>query len=186
MRNSGKHRLTRKKSSETGSSNLRQRIFSIALAVGLATSAGLAIANQITINSVEAGAGKIETPACLAPAKVDFTYSVASGGVSSVTGITVTGVSSDCSGQIISLKVLNSSNGTIDEVIWNPTITAGDTSITLRADGTTTSSSNASANGVTTVWPNSQTSPEGLQSFATTQVRQLQFSLLATSRAATN
>lgn len=163
-----------------------KKVFSLALALGLATTAGFAVAAQIALEPVEAGAGLVSTPACLVAAKVDFSYSIGSGGSTNVTGVTITGVSSDCSGDYISLKVLNSSGETIDEIIWHPFINSGDTTITLRANGSSTQSSNSSSNGVTTSWPDSQTSPEGIQYFASSQVNELRFSILGASRAATN
>lgn len=164
----------------------RRRIWSVALTLGLVATAGVAIANQISVSGIEFGAGRIETPACLINSRVDFTYSIATGGTTSVTGVTITGVSTDCSGQYISLKVINSSDSTVDEIIWHPTVGLTDTSITLRANGTTRSNSNSSSGGTLTAWPDSQTSPEGLQSFATTQIQDLQFSILESSRSATN
>lgn len=157
-----------------------------ALAAGLLTSAGFAIASQIDIPDVENGAGVIATPNCFEDTAVNFTYTTATGGATTVTGVTVTGISSDCSGSFISLKILNSSGSTVDEIIWNPSLTAGDTSITLRANGSSTSGSNSSSNSVSTVWPSSQSSPEGLQSFTASQVEEVRFSVLSTSRAATN
>ena len=163
-----------------------RHIFIVALAVGLLTSAGFAIANQIDIDTVEKGSGVITTPSCFDDSAVDFTYSTATGGATTVTGVTVTGISSNCANLFISLKILNSSGSTVDEIIWNPSLTAGDTSITLRANGSSTSGSNSSTGGVSTVWPNSQTSPEGLQHFTASQVEEVRFSVLPTSRAATN
>ena len=78
-----------------------------ALAAGLLTSAGFAIASQIDIPDVENGAGVIATPNCFEDTAVNFTYTTATGGATTVTGVTVTGISSDCSGSFISLKILN-------------------------------------------------------------------------------
>jgi len=163
-----------------------RHFFIVALATGLLTSAGFAIANQIDIPDIENGAGVVVTPNCVEDSLVNFTYSTATGGATTVTGVTVTGISTECSGFFVSLKVLNSSGSTVDEIIWNPIITDGDSSITLRANGTSTSTSNSSTGGVRTVWPASQSSPEGLQSFTASQVEEVQFSVLETSRAATN
>jgi hypothetical protein len=163
-----------------------RQLFIGALAAGLLTSAGFAIANQIDIPDIENGAGVEVTPNCVEDSSVNFTYTTATGGATTVTGVTVTGISSNCSGMFISLKILNSSGSTVDEIIWNPSLTAGDSSITLRANGSSTSGSNSSSGGVSTVWPSSQTSPEGLQSFTASQVEEVRFSVLATSRAATN
>ena len=163
-----------------------RHIYVAALAAGLLTSAGFALANQIDIDPVEKGSGVITTPSCFEDSAVNFNYSTATGGATSVTGVTVTGISSNCANFFISLKILNASGSTVDEIIWNPSLTAGDTSITLRANGSSTSGSNSSSGGVSTVWPNSQTSPEGLQNFTASQVEEVRFSVLPTSRAATN
>jgi len=163
-----------------------RHIFIAALAAGLVTSAGFAIANQIDIPNIENGAGVVTTPNCFDDTALDFTYTTATGGATTVTGVTVSGISSNCSGSFISLKILNSSGSTVDEIIWNPSLTAGDSSITLRANGSSTSGSNSSGNGVSTVWPSSQTSPEGLQHFTASQAEEVRFSVLSNSRAATN
>jgi hypothetical protein len=184
--NRAKHRKTNQVLEKFSGMSRRRRIWSVALTLGLVASASVAIANQINVSGVEFGAGKVDTPDCLINSRVDFTYSIATGGATSVTGVTITGVSTDCSGQYISLKVINSSDATVDEIIWHPTAGETDTSITLRANGSTTATSNSTSSGVFTAWPQSQTSPEGLQSFATTQIQELQFSIFESSRAATN
>lgn len=163
-----------------------RHLFIAALATGLLTSAGFAIANQIDIPDIENGAGVVVTPNCVEDSSVNFTYSTATGGATTVTGVTVTGISTECSAFYVSLKVLNSSGSTVDEIIWNPIITDGDSSITLRANGTSTSSSNSSTGGVRTVWPASQSSPEGLQSFTASQAAEMSFTVFSTARAATN
>lgn len=148
--------------------------------------AGAAFATQVALNTVEKGGGAVTTPVCLNTAKVDFRYSVASNGDTSISQVTVSGVGTACSANYISLRLINSAGSTVDEIIWHPEISVGDTEIRLRADGSTTSISNTSAGGVFTAWPASQTSPEGLQSVASTSVQTATLSLLKTSRAATN
>lgn len=163
-----------------------RRILTYVISFGLINLAGFALANLINTNTVEKGSGIIDLPSCLDESEVAMDYSTAASGATSITGVRVSGVTSQCSGFYISLKMLNSSGETVDEVIWNPTLSAGDTSITLRADGSTTSGSNSSSVSVSTVWPISQSSPEGLQSVAAADVEEVRFSVFSNSRAATS
>ena len=151
--------------------------------VGLATAS---FALPIAINSIEKGSGVVVTPACLANARINFSYSVASNGNTSISQVRITNVGTECTSNFISLKITNSSDTTVDEIIWSPTTAIGDTSITLRADGSTTSTADASSGGILTSWPDSQAAPEGLQSIAATSVETATLTLLSASRAATN
>lgn len=163
----------------------RKLLIALAAAASLSI-AGTAFAFQISLNSIEKGGGRVETPGCLATARIDFSYSVASNGDTSVSQVRVTGVGESCSGNYVSLKLVNSSGTTVDEIIWHPEIAVGATTLTLRADGSTTATSNATTGTVTTAWPASQTSPEGLQSVLTSSVHTARLSLLTGNRAATN
>lgn len=177
-----KHRLGGPKKSFKPS----RRLITFSLTIGLLTSVGVAVANQLAIDPIEFGSGLVETPPCLVASRVDFSHSVETGGDTTINEIAVSGVSADCSGDYISLKLINSAGETIDEIIWHATLAAGDTTMTLRADGSSTSSSNFSEDGASVVWPDSQVSPEGLQSPAASQVEETQFSMLISSRSATD
>jgi hypothetical protein len=165
---------------------VNRKVFSVLLATATFGIAGASFAAQIALNTVEKGSGVVETPICLNSAKVDFSYAVADNGDTTISKVAVTGIDAGCSGNYISLKITNSSGSTLDEIIWHPTLSTGDTGITLRADGSTTSISDSTAGGISTSWPSSQASPEGLQSIAATSVQTAILSLLKASRAATN
>ena len=166
--------------------NLNRKALTALVALAGVCLASASFALPIAINSIEKGSGVVVTPECLASARINFTYSVASNGNTSISQVRVTGVGTECTSNFISLKIANSSGTTVDEVIWSPTTAIGDTSITLRADGSTTSTADASSGGILTSWPDSQTAPEGIQSIAVTSVESATLSLLSGSRAATN
>jgi hypothetical protein len=165
---------------------INRKAFTGLAVVAVLALAGTAIALPIALGTLEKGSGVVVTPACLASGRINFTYSVANNGDTSISQVTVTDVGVACSADIVSLKILNSSGTTVDEIIWRPVISNGDTSITLRANGSTTATSNSSSGGIYTSWPDSQAAPEGLQSIASTSVETATLSLLGASRAATN
>ena len=166
--------------------SLNRKSLIIIASVASLSVAGVVFAAQISIGTVEKGSGLVDTPACLVSAKIDFTYAVAANGATTVSQVSVTGVGDTCASNYVSLKLVNSSGTTVDEIIWQPVLGSGATSFTLRADGSTTSTSNSTTGTVTTVWPASQTSPEGLQSVSTSSVQTARLGLLTGNRAATN
>ena len=136
----------------------------LGLASAIAVGAGISvfaapfdIANDVMLSNANE-----QYADCASNSSILLSQSVNSSGTVEIDRVTVEDVSSACHGEVVAVVFYNSSSTILDEIIWTLALTAGDTAISLVADGTTTASSNSSSGGVSTNYPASQTDPEGL------------------------
>ncbi|MFM1950459.1 MAG: hypothetical protein RL418_146 [Actinomycetota bacterium] len=153
--------------------------------VGLASLIGIAWAAPSSVSVEPFTVGQSEIPLCLEDSVISMTHSVSDQNVTTISGISITGISSDCDGQFISLELIDSSGDLLDEIIWQVDLSPGDSSVTLSADGSTTSTNNSSAANVSTAFPSSQTDPEGLDtSITSSSIVDARLAILRQARAA--
>lgn len=163
----------------------QKALIGFAVVVGLVSLIGIAWAAPSSVSVEPFTVGESEVPVCLDDSVISMTHSVSDQNVTTISGISITGISTDCDGQFISLELIDSSGDLLDEIIWQVDVSPGDTSVTLSADGSTTSTNNSSATSVSTVFPSSQSDPEGLDtSITSSAIVDARLSILRQARAA--
>jgi flagellar hook assembly protein FlgD len=157
----------------------------VIVVVGFASLIGIAWAATSSISVEPFTVGQSEIPLCIGDSVISMTHSVSDQDVTTISGISITGISSDCDGQFISLELIDSSGDLLDEIIWQVDLSPGDSLVTLSADGSSTSGSNTSDGSVSINYPASQSDPEGLASnLLARNVVDVQIVILQESRAA--
>jgi hypothetical protein len=138
--------------------------FALAI-ISLSTAVQTVLAGNVNINVSELTFGTATTPSCTQSANIEFEQIVSgSANETLITRVDIAGIAASCDGEVVALEILGTGGTLLDEIIWTLDLDAGDTSITLRADGSTTSGSNTSDGSVSINYPASQSDPEGLAS----------------------
>lgn len=150
----------------------------------VAAGASVAVyAAQINVPVIELTASVAAQPDCFQDSVIDVQSQFASGADSNsdlyVSQISITGVSTTCDGNYARLQLLASDDSVLQEIVWLIESVDGVTSLTLIADGSTTSSSNATTGTTRTNYPTSQTDPDGLAANETAPSSISKFSLTA-------
>ena len=129
------------------------------------------------------GSTTLET--CGPNTEISFLQSLNSDGATQIDSVQVDGIASGCDGEIVALVLYNSDSAIVDEIVWTLELTSGDTSIAAVADGTSTDSSNLSQEGISTNYPASQSSPEGLTAgHLASEISSVEFLILDAPRSA--
>jgi hypothetical protein len=155
--------------------------------ISLSAAVQTVLAGNVNISVSELTFGTTTTPSCTQSANIEFEQIVSgSANETLITRVDITGIAASCDGEVVALEILGTGGTLLDEIIWTLDLDAGDTSITLRADGSSTSGgSNISEGSVSINFPASQSDPEGLASdLLARNVVDVQIVVLQGSRAA--
>lgn len=154
--------------------------------ISLSAAIQTVLAGNVNISVSELTFGTTTTPSCTQSANIEFEQIVSgSANETLITRVDITGISASCDGEVVALEILGTGGTLLDEIIWTLDLDAGDTSITLRADGSSISGSNTSDGSVSINYPASQSDPEGLASnLLARNVIDVQIVVLQGSRAA--
>lgn len=152
--------------------------------VSVVSASALAVyAAQISVPVINLTVAAAAQPNCFEDSVIDVQSQFATDANSNndlfVSRITITGVNPTCSGNFARLRFLDSGDTVLQEIVWQMETDDGVTSLTLVADGSSTSLSNVTTGNTRTNFPTSQTDPNGLALSETTPGSISEFSLTA-------